>query len=69
MDGGDSGSPVFGFHTDGSVFLAGILWGSSNDLITGEVQFIFSPLASVEREMGQLTTADPTGGKVQKPKR
>ncbi|HEV8357629.1 MAG TPA: hypothetical protein VGQ17_12830 [Gemmatimonadales bacterium] len=71
VDGGDSGSPVFGFNTDATVFLAGILWGSSTDLVTGEVQFIFSPFASIEREMGALTTADPltTGGKkVKKPK-
>lgn len=62
--GGDSGSPVFGFHIDGTVFLAGILWGSRTNLTTGEVQFIFSPLASVEREMGALTTEDPgTSGK------
>ncbi|HEX8692297.1 MAG TPA: hypothetical protein VF746_07770 [Longimicrobium sp.] len=57
--GGDSGSPVFGLHTDGTAFLAGILWGSSTDLVTGEVQFIFSPLQSIERELGELTTTDP----------
>jgi hypothetical protein len=71
VDGGDSGSPVFGFHTDGTVFLGGILWGSSTDLVTNEVQFIFSPFGSVERELGELTTTDPltTGGKkVKKPK-
>jgi hypothetical protein len=50
--GGDSGSPVFGEHTDGSVFLAGILWGSSTNLTTGQVQFLFSPLAAVERAGG-----------------
>ncbi len=58
--GGDSGSPVFGLNTDGTVFLGGILWGSSTDLVTNEVQFIFSPYASIEREMGTLTVADPT---------
>ena len=70
VDGGDSGSPTFGFHTDGTVFLAGILWGSSTDLITGEVQFIFSPFANVEQEMGELTTTDPlpTGKKPKKQK-
>ena len=57
--GGDSGSPVFGLHTDGTAFLAGILWGSSTNLTTGQVQFIFSPLAAVERELGELTTTDP----------
>ena len=65
VDGGDSGSPVFGFYTDGTVFLGGILWGSSTDLVTNEVQFIFSPYASIERELGDLTVADPlvSGGK------
>ncbi|HEV3052338.1 MAG TPA: hypothetical protein VGX50_18650 [Longimicrobium sp.] len=57
--GGDSGSPVFGTHTDGSVFLAGILWGSSTDLVTGAVQFIFSPLGAVENELGELSTLAP----------
>lgn len=57
--GGDSGSPVFGTHTDGSVFLAGILWGSSTNLTTGAVQFIFSPLGQVESELGELSTLAP----------
>jgi len=63
--GGDSGSPVFGFYLDGNVFLGGILWGSSTDLVTGAVQFIFSPFGSIDREIGPLTVADPlpTGGK------
>ena len=60
VDGGDSGSPVFGLHTDGTAFLAGILWGSSTDLVTNEVQFIFSPLGQVESELGELSTIDPT---------
>jgi len=60
VDGGDSGSPVFGLHTDGTAFLAGILWGSSTDLVTNEVQFIFSPLGQVEAELGELATIDPT---------
>ncbi|HEX5724765.1 MAG TPA: hypothetical protein VFX98_04825 [Longimicrobiaceae bacterium] len=67
--GGDSGSPVFGFNTDGTVNLAGILWGSSTDLVTNEVQFIFSPLAAVERELGELTTADPLPVTTGKPKK
>jgi hypothetical protein len=69
--GGDSGSPVFGFYTDGTVFLGGILWGSSTDLVTNAVQFIFSPFGSIQREIGPLTVSDPlpTGGKkVKKPK-
>ena len=60
VDGGDSGSPVFGLHVDGTAFLAGILWGSSTDLVTNEVQFIFSPLGQVESELGELATTDPT---------
>jgi len=65
VDGGDSGSPVFGQYTDGTVFLAGILWGSNTDLVTNAVQFIFSPFASIQREIGPLTVSDPlpTGGK------
>ncbi|HEX6314242.1 MAG TPA: hypothetical protein VFZ73_05255 [Gemmatimonadaceae bacterium] len=68
VDGGDSGSPVFGMHADGTAFLAGILWGSSTDLVTNEVQFIFSPLGQVEAELGELATIDPTatGGKKKK---
>jgi hypothetical protein len=58
--GGDSGSPVWGLNSDGTVFLGGILWGSSTDLVTNEVQFIFSPYGSIEREMGTLTVTDPT---------
>jgi hypothetical protein len=65
VDGGDSGSPVFGFYADGTVFLGGILWGSSTDLVTGAVQFIFSPFGSIQKEIGPLTVSDPlpTGGK------
>ena len=70
VDGGDSGSPVFGANVDGTVFLAGILWGSSTDLVTGAVQFIFSPYAAIERELGELTVSDPlpTGKKPKKQK-
>ena len=57
--GGDSGSPVFGEHTDGTVFLAGILWGSSTDLETNHVQFIMSPMRSVRAEIGDIKTFDP----------
>jgi hypothetical protein len=56
--GGDSGSPTFGMHTDGTSFLAGILWGSSTNLTTGAVQFIFSPLSAVKRELGEMTTTE-----------
>lgn len=57
--GGDSGSPVFGVNTDGTIFLAGILWGSSTNLETGHVQFIMSPLAQVKAEIGNVKTFDP----------
>jgi hypothetical protein len=67
--GGDSGSPVFGTHTDGSVFLAGILWGSSTNLATGAVQFIFSPLGAVENELGELSTFAPEETTTKKNKR
>lgn len=67
--GGDSGSPVFGTHTDGSIFLAGILWGSSTNLTTGAVQFIFSPLGAVESELGELSTLAPVETTTKKNKR
>lgn len=71
--GGDSGSPVFGLNTDGTAFLAGILWGSSTNLTTGAVQFIMSPLAQVKAEIGDIKTFDPpppvTGGKKKKKQR
>jgi hypothetical protein len=57
--GGDSGSPVFGLNTDGTAYLAGILWGSSTNLETGAVQFIMSPLAQVKAEIGDIRTFDP----------
>ena len=67
--GGDSGSPVFGLNTDGTVFLAGILWGSSTNLETGAVQFIMSPLESVKAEIGDVKTFDPPAdGKKRKKK-
>ncbi|HEX2079495.1 MAG TPA: hypothetical protein VHG08_17340 [Longimicrobium sp.] len=67
--GGDSGSPVFGTHTDGTVFLAGILWGSSTNLVTGAVQFIFSPFSAIETELGELTTIAPVEETTKKNKR
>ena len=69
VSGGDSGSPVFGMHSDGTSFLAGILWGSSTNTLTGEVRFIFSPLGSVERELGALETTDPVTACVKKCKK
>ncbi len=50
---GDSGSPVF-FRTAGTkASLAGILWGGSSNDLLGSV-FIFSPLESIEEELGPL---------------
>jgi hypothetical protein len=57
--GGDSGSPVFGLNTDGTVFLGGILWGGSTDLETNHVQFIMSPLDAIRAEIGNIKTFDP----------
>lgn len=61
--GGDSGSPVFGEHGDGTVFLAGILWGSSTNIETGHVQFIMSPLEAIKAEIGDIRTFDPVVSK------
>jgi hypothetical protein len=48
--GGDSGSPVFAEEGGNNVTLAGILWGG------GGGDFVFSPLANIERELGPLQT-------------
>lgn len=48
--GGDSGSPVFAEDGGDNVTLAGILWGG------GGGDFVFSPLANIERELGALQT-------------
>jgi hypothetical protein len=69
VDGGDSGSPTWGLYTDGNAFLAGLLWGSSTDLVTNAVQFIFSPLGSIRNEMGNFTAVDPLTTKGKKPKK
>lgn len=61
VGGGDSGSPVFTSNTDETVNLTGILWGSSTNVVTGEVTSIFSPFSGVERELGDLDTAEPDG--------
>jgi len=47
---GDSGSPVFSGTSN--VTLVGILWGGSS---SGN-QFVYSPIANIERELGALTT-------------
>lgn len=48
--GGDSGSGVFQITSGDNVRLLGILWGGASD----NSYFVFSPLASVERELGTL---------------
>jgi hypothetical protein len=49
---GDSGSDVFQVTSTTNVKLAGILWGGSSS----GAQFVFSPLANVEQDLGPLTT-------------
>lgn len=51
VSGGDSGSGVWVDQGGGNVKLVGILWGGSSDNKT----FIFSPLASIIRELGSVT--------------
>ena len=50
VGGGDSGSGVWTGSTSGAT-LVGLLWGGSSDNKT----FIFSPLASVQKELGAVT--------------
>jgi hypothetical protein len=45
---GDSGLPVFSGTSN--VTLLGILWGGSGS------QFVYSPIANIEQELGALTT-------------
>jgi hypothetical protein len=47
---GDSGSPVF--KGNDSVTLVGVLWGGNES----GTQFVYSPMANIERELGVLTT-------------
>lgn len=49
VDGGDSGSPVFGITSGDNVQLVGILWGG------GSGYFVMSPLASIQKELGSVT--------------
>lgn len=51
VGGGDSGSGVFSVTSGDSVKLLGILWGGSSD----NKQFVFSPLASIQQELGAVT--------------
>ena len=50
VGGGDSGSGVWIDTGNGTVKLVGLLWGGSSDNKT----FIFSPLASVQQELGAV---------------
>jgi hypothetical protein len=53
VGGGDSGSPVFTAGTaGGNATLNGILWGGNSS----GTQFVYSPLANIERELGALAT-------------
>ena len=51
---GDSGSPVFRYVSGGDVQLLGILWGG-NDF---HEDWFYSPIGSVESELGALTAAE-----------
>jgi len=48
---GDSGSDVFGITSGSNVKLLGILWGGNSS----GTQFVYSPIANVEAELGLLT--------------
>jgi hypothetical protein len=50
VGGGDSGSGVFSVTSGSSVKLVGILWGGSRD----NKSFVFSPLASIQQELGSV---------------
>jgi hypothetical protein len=50
--GGDSGSPVFRVVSRDKVTLLGNLWGGNS---SGTL-FVYSPIAQIEQELGDLTT-------------
>lgn len=50
--GGDSGSPVFRIESGDYVTLLGLLWGGNS---SGTL-FVYSPIASIEKELGSLAT-------------
>jgi hypothetical protein len=53
VQGGDSGSPVFATSGNGgNVTLLGNLWGGNQS----GTQFVYSPIANVRRELGDLIT-------------
>jgi hypothetical protein len=51
VGGGDSGSPVFRAGNN-SVTLLGVLWGGNQS----GTQFVYSPMANIEDELGDLDT-------------
>jgi hypothetical protein len=50
--GGDSGSPVFASAGGNNVTLLGGLWGGNQS----GTQFVYSPIANIRSELGNLTT-------------
>jgi hypothetical protein len=53
VQGGDSGSPVFAWSgTGGNVTLLGGLWGGNQS----GTQFVYSPIANIRAELGDLVT-------------
>ena len=52
VGGGDSGSDVFQQLAGGGISLLGVLWGGNG----AGTQFVYSPIANVEQELGPLTT-------------
>jgi hypothetical protein len=50
VGGGDSGSGVFRILSGNNVELVGLLWGGSSD----NKLFVFSPLASIQQELGPV---------------
>jgi hypothetical protein len=52
VGGGDSGSDVFAQTGSSSATLLGILWGGNSS----GTQFVYSPIANIEQELGPLTT-------------
>ena len=52
VGGGDSGSPAFRIDESGNVILVGGLWGGNSS----GTQFVYSPIANIRSELGNLTT-------------
>jgi len=52
VQGGDSGSPVFATAGGNNVTLLGGLWGGNQS----GTQFVYSPIANIEAELGPLAT-------------